>query len=466
MSRPFADRAAAGQVLAERLAATYAGRSDVVVLALPRGGVPVGYEVAKRLRAPLDVFLVRKLGAPGQEELAMGAIASGDVVVINDEVVRALKIAPEVLEAEIEHQSHELGRREAIYRGGRPPLDVGGKIVILIDDGLATGSTMRAAIAALRKERPARIVVAVPIGAASTCAEFERIADECICAVAPENFRAVGLWYEDFAQIGDDEVCTLLGGSAIGAAAPQNQGVAAGKSTKTDGPAAGESHPKAAREPGIEERDVTITTDGRRLRGLLNVPADAPAVVVFVHGSGSCRLSERSRYVASVLEDDGFGTLLIDLLEESEADDQAKVFDIELLAGRLQKATQWLASQPETSKRRLAYFGTSTGTAAALLAAARAPESVGAIVSRGGRPDLARDVLPRVAAPTRLIVGGRDEVVLELNRESFELLECPRLLDIIPRASHLFLEPGALPKVARLASEWFLRYLVSPSSEQ
>jgi len=209
MSRPFANRAEAGRILAEKLVA-YAGRPGVIVLGLPRGGVPVAYEVARALGAPLDIFLVRKLGAPGQEELAMGAIASGDVVVINDEVVEALKISPQTIKAEVDHERRELARREAIYRGGRPPLDVKGKTVILIDDGLATGSTMRAAVAALRRQEPARIVVAVPIGASSTRDEFQTIADECICAIAPEHFRAVGLWYDDFAQTDDIEVCDLL----------------------------------------------------------------------------------------------------------------------------------------------------------------------------------------------------------------------------------------------------------------
>jgi len=209
MRRPFADRAAAGRVLAEKLA-DYAERDDVIVLALPRGGVPVASEVARALGAPLDVFVVRKLGAPSQEELAMGAIASGDVVVINDDVVKALKVPPEVLEEKIASERAELSRRESVYRGDRPPLDVQGRTVILIDDGLATGSTMRAAVMALRGQAPARIVVAVPIGAPATCAEFQQIADECICALTPEPFRAVGLWYEDFAQTTDDEVRELL----------------------------------------------------------------------------------------------------------------------------------------------------------------------------------------------------------------------------------------------------------------
>jgi putative phosphoribosyl transferase len=209
MDRPFADRREAGRILSLQLI-PYAGRDDVIVLGLPRGGVPVAFEAAQALNAPLDIFLVRKLGAPGHKELAMGAIASGGVVVVNTEVVRALKIAPDTVTAEVESEREELTRREAIYRGGRRPLDVRGKIVILIDDGLATGSTMRAAVTALRQKEPARIVVAVPVGAASTCAEFQTIADECVCAIAPEDFRAVGLWYDDFAQTGDDEVCDLL----------------------------------------------------------------------------------------------------------------------------------------------------------------------------------------------------------------------------------------------------------------
>jgi putative phosphoribosyl transferase len=221
MRRPFRDRAEAGRVLAEKLA-DYAGLSDVIVLALPRGGVPVAYEVARALRAPLDVFLVRKLGAPGHEELAMGAIASGGIVVMNDEVIKAMKVqADEILDA-IDSERRELARREVAYRDDRPPVDVRGRIVILIDDGLATGSTMRAAVKALRRQEPARIVVAVPIGAASTCAEFQDIADECICAVTPEPFRAVGLWYEDFSQTEDDEVAELLAraGAPAGAAFP------------------------------------------------------------------------------------------------------------------------------------------------------------------------------------------------------------------------------------------------------
>jgi putative phosphoribosyl transferase len=463
MSRLFADRADAGRVVAAKLAA-YAGRDDVIVLGLPRGGVPVAYEVALALKAPLDVFLVRKLGAPGQEELAMGAIASGDVVVINEEVVQSLKISPELVEAEVARERRELARREAIYHGGRPTLDVEGRTVILIDDGLATGSTMRAAVIALRRKNPARIVVAVPIGASSTCAELQEIADECLCVVAPEHFRAVGLWYDDFAQTGDDEVCDLL----IRAARAEGETVSDESISCKEANSSGSNEsPKAmsrSREGAAQVHDVAIAAGERTVLGTLTLPQGAVAVVVFAHGSGSGRLSPRNQQVARDLQEAGLGTLLIDLLEEHEAGDRARVFDIALLADRLQAAALWLASQPETARLRLGYFGASTGAGAALLAAAQAPAPIGAIVSRGGRPDLARDALPRVTAPSLLIVGGNDDQVLKLNRAAYAMLKCPRRLEVIPGASHLFPEPGALEEVSRLAREWFLEYLTGSSA--
>ena len=205
----FKDRSDAGRQLAAQLK-RYANRGDVLVLALPRGGVPVAYEVARELKASLEIFLVRKLGVPGYEELAMGAIASGGVRVINEDVVRQFNIPGEVIEAVAADEQRELERRERAYRDNRPPPDVKGQIAILIDDGLATGSTMRAAATALRKQAPARIVVAVPVSSPEICDEFRSEVDEIVCAVTPEPFRGVGLWYEDFSQTTDDEVRELL----------------------------------------------------------------------------------------------------------------------------------------------------------------------------------------------------------------------------------------------------------------
>jgi putative phosphoribosyl transferase len=209
MSKPFRDRAEAGRVLAEKLKA-YENRPDVVVLALPRGGVPVAYEVARKLNAPMDVFLVRKLGVPGHPELAMGAIASGGVRVLNEDVVDYLRIPGEIIDAVAMEELKELDRRERAYRGYDGAPDVRGRTVILVDDGLATGSSMRAAVTALRERQLARIIVAVPVAARATCDEFRSQVDEIVCAVTPEPFRAVGLWYEDFSQTTDEEVRDLL----------------------------------------------------------------------------------------------------------------------------------------------------------------------------------------------------------------------------------------------------------------
>jgi putative phosphoribosyl transferase len=195
------------------------------------------------------------------------------------------------------------------------------------------------------------------------------------------------------------------------------------------------------------------------LEGILAVPAGATRMVLFAHGSGSGRLSPRNQFVAQSLNEGGFGTLLIDLLTEEEAEDREKVFDIDLLAGRLQLAADWLQKEPRTASLRLGLFGASTGAAAALIAAVRQPETIAAVVSRGGRPDLVMDELTEVQAPTLLIVGGHDDVVLELNREALGFLRCPKKLEVIPRATHLFPEPGALEAVARLATEWFRQYL-------
>lgn len=213
------------------------------------------------------------------------------------------------------------------------------------------------------------------------------------------------------------------------------------------------------------QREIEIPSGRRRLSGILRVPAAARGVVAFAHGSGSGRFSPRNQFVARALEEGGLATLLLDLLEEEEAEDRAKVFDIELLAERLHSAANWLSQEPQTRALRLGYFGASTGAGAALVAAARAPAAVGAVVSRGGRPDLANIYLSAVKAPTLLIVGGNDDVVIQLNEQALRRLHCHKELVIVPGATHLFEEPGTLGEVARLAKQWFVRYLASESTE-
>lgn len=208
--RRFRDRAEAGQLLGRELARRFSAPEDVIVLALPRGGVPVGHEVAQALGAPLDAFIVRKLGVPGHEELAMGAIASGGVRVLNRDVLSYVPLSDKAIDAVAEREQEELERRERSYRGSRPPLDVHGKTVIVVDDGLATGSTMRAAVMALRKMEPRSIIVAVPVAAVQTCEDFRREGIDIVCLRTPEPFQAVGLWYDDFSQTSDAEVHHLL----------------------------------------------------------------------------------------------------------------------------------------------------------------------------------------------------------------------------------------------------------------
>jgi putative phosphoribosyl transferase len=239
MSIRYRDRADAGRAVAARLA-EYAGRGDVLVLALPRGGVPVAFEVARALKAPLDVFLVRKLGVPGREELAMGAIATAGVRLINRDIVQHLNIPARVIDEVAAVERAELERREREYRDDRPPPEVAGRTVILVDDGLATGASMRAAVAALRQGHPARIVVAVPIASAATCEEFRDLVDEVVCAQTPEPFHAVGIWYEDFSQTTDDEVRELLAIAAREAPSPSDR--AGGGASRADRPDEGQDH--------------------------------------------------------------------------------------------------------------------------------------------------------------------------------------------------------------------------------
>jgi putative phosphoribosyl transferase len=437
MDGRFADRAEAGRLVAEKLK-PLAGRRDVVVLALPRGGVPVAYESARRLGVPLVVFVVRKLGVPGHEELAMGALASGGVRVLNQDLIDQLGIPDRLVEDATLREQNEMERRERAYRGTRPAPDLRGKTVVLVDDGLATGNTMRAAVEAVRAQQPKKIIVAVPVAARSSCEDVADVADEVICARTPEPFHAVGLWYDDFEQTSDAEVGALLSQA-------QDRADAA--------------HAAAAQEGTT----IRIDAGGAQLEGDLALPSGARGMIVFAHGSGSSRFSPRNRAVAAALRDAGLGTLLVDLLTRDEERVDARTghlrFDIRLLATRLVACIEWLASGARTSDLKIGCFGASTGAAAALVAAALRQRLVAAVVSRGGRPDLAGPVLPQVRAPTLLVVGGKDEVVLELNRQAQEKLGGEKALVVIPGATHLFEEPGALERVAELARRWFVRWL-------
>ena len=430
ITRRFADRHSAGRELAERLSSL--ATEEPIVLGLARGGVPVAYEVAKALRAPLDVLVVRKIGAPGNPEYGIGAIAEGDIRVLDQEAVRHLLVSVEELQAAVARARVEVDARVQRYRGGRPPLGVKGRTAIVVDDGLATGGTARAALRAVRAQDPRSLVLAVPVGAPETVKALRDEADKVICLVKPELMRAVGLWYEHFEPTSDAEIAQLLAGVP----------------------------PDPPSRPPARSSEVRIPIgEGLEIVGDLVMPEPAHGLVVFAHGSGSSRHSPRNRQVARALNERRLGTLLLDLLTVVEELDRANVFDIALLAERLAAATRWAQAGPKLAGLPVGYFGASTGAGAALWAAAELGDEIGAVVSRGGRPDLAAGRLPEVHAPVLLIVGGDDEIVLELNRDAVTLLRAPSELAIVPGATHLFEEPGALEEVSRLAGEWFGRHL-------
>ncbi|GAB2765810.1 phosphoribosyltransferase family protein [Sinomonas soli] len=435
----FKDRSQAGRELARAL--TRYRQQDAVVLGLPRGGVPVAFEVAVALDAPLDVIVVRKLGVPFQPELAMGAVGEGGVRVLDDHVLAVSGVTERELALVEAREREVLRERTARIRAVRPQQDLRGRTAILVDDGIATGSTARAACRVARALGAARVVLAVPVGPADTVGEIAE-ADEVVCLTTPSPFRAVGRFYRDFSATTDDDVLQLLDAAARRAV-----------------------HPGPVDSPAPIDEDVAIPVDDTTVRGSLHLPATG-AVIVFAHGSGSSRHSPRNRAVARVLRDAGFGTLLMDLLSPEEELLRHAVFDVELLAARLTAVTAWLRTVSAGTPRPVGYFGASTGAAAALWAAAEPGADIGAIVSRGGRPDLAGPRLSAVRAPTLLIVGGADRQVLELNREAAAQLTCRHRLEIVPGATHLFEETGALDAVARLARDWFAEHLVGEPESQ
>lgn len=438
--RTFADRADAGRRLAGVLG-HLRGR-PLVVLGLPRGGVPVAFEVARALAAPLDVIVVRKLGVPFQPELGMGAIGEGGVRIVNREIVEMAGVSDRAL-AEVESRERaELERRASRYRGDRAPVPIAGRTVVVVDDGIATGSTARAACQVARARGAARVVLAVPVAPRGWADRISGDADECVSVEAPEAFFAIGEFYADFAQVSDGEVSACLERARNAEPVPL---VEAGSSS----------------DPALFDDEVEVEVEGGRvhLAGHLTVPEEPIGTVVFAHGSGSSRHSPRNRYVAAVLNDARLGTLLFDLLTVEEEHLRANVFDVELLAARLAAATAWLRAQPDVPGLPIGYFGASTGAAAALWASAEPGAGVGAVVSRGGRPDLAALRLGQVTAPTLLIVGGRDDLVLELNRAAQARIQGESRLAVVPGATHLFEEEGALEEVAELACGWFTAHL-------
>ncbi|MEU1273742.1 phosphoribosyltransferase family protein [Streptomyces sp. NPDC005799] len=419
----FQDRTDAGRRLARRL--EHLRGKDVLVLGLPRGGMPVAFQVARELGAALDVLVVRKLGVPRQPELAFGAVGDNGVRVLNDDVLREAGVGPDAQRTVERAERAELERRLTLYRRDRPPVPVAGRTVVVVDDGLATGATAEAACQVVHGQGAGPVVVAVPVGPERTVRRLRQSADEVVCLRSPHFFGSVGAWYDAFPQVDDTEVADLLA--------------------------------RATRP--VPDGDVDVPAGRVRLAARLTLPDGAPAVVAFAHGSGSGRHSPRNRYVADVLGRAGLGTLLLDLLDEDEERDRHKVFDIVLLARRLGAAALWLRRETGLP---VAYFGASTGAAAALEAAS-VDFDIRSVVSRGGRPDLATPAaLAHVRAPTLLVVGSLDTRVLGLNRLAADWMRCDHRIAVVPGATHLFEEPGTLSSVANLAREWFTAHLALP----
>jgi putative phosphoribosyl transferase len=438
----FKDREDAGRQLANRLS-PYANRNDVIVLGIPRGGVPVAFEIAQALNLPMDIFLSRKLGVPGREELAFGAIAAGDGRFLDREIIQALGISERQIERVTEKVKETLSQRAELYRGDRGPLQIEDRTVILVDDGIATGASIYAAINALQQMKPAKLVIAVPVAPPATCNWLRSVVDEVICISEPEQFYAVGQFYKQFSQVPDEEVIDLL--------------QRAWRLPVHTGSPVDSAREDSKRKGSIEARDALLP-------GTLSLPKDVKGIVLFAHGSGSSRHSPRNQRVAKVLQGQGLGTLLFDLLsrEEELLDQQTAElrFNIGLLAARLVGVTKWVTQQTSTKGLPIGYFGASTGAAAALAAAAQLPDLVAAVVSRGGRPDLAAEALGKVHASVLLLVGALDEKVVSLNRQALRQLQCQnKQLVLIPGATHLFEEPGALEQVAQAAAAWFAQHL-------
>lgn len=405
-----------------QLLSVYRGKKPLI-LAIPRGAVPMGRAIADALGGELDVALVHKLRAPYQPELANGSIDETGYVYLTDHA-RERELPRSYLETEKNVQLTTLRRRRQQYTMMRPAISLKGRVVIIVDDGIATGSTMLAAIHLARAQKPAKLIVATAVAPRDTIVRIAPLVDDLVCLQTPDEFFAVGEFFRDFSQVTDDDVIALLN--------PQ--------SSSDDDP------------------EVMIPADGYMLPGSLNIPAKATGIVLFAHGSGSSRRSPRNLAVAKILNSVHIGTLLFDLLTPDEDLDYQTRFNIPLLTRRLLTATHWLA-EGQGKGFHLGYFGASTGAASALMAAVELGSKVRCVISRGGRPDLAIKVLDRVQSPTLLLVGRKDSQVIELNQLAYERLACEKELSVIPGATHLFEEPGTLEEVARQAAVWCQKYL-------
>lgn len=439
----FHDYAEAGRRLARHL--EWLRGDDLVVLGLPRGGVPVAYEVAKALGAPLDFLVVRELPVPFETECAFGAIAESGIRVLNGALVNRIGLTEADITQVDDAERSELERQVAHYRDGRERISLADRTALIVDDGLATGTVARAACAAARAQGAARVVFAAPLGSPEAVQSTRSYADNVVCLETPPFYfwAKTSTGYRRFRRTTDSDIVALLAASHDRSPTPSR-------------------HVTGDKTPICDE-EIRVLAGDVPLAGHLTIPENPIGIVVFAHGSGSSRHSPRNRYVAESLQQAGLATLLLDLLTPDEEANRANVFDIGLLAKRLIDVTGWLATRPDTAALPIGYFGASTGAGAAALAATSPRVRIGALVSRGGRPDLADGALRNLHTPTLLIVGSRDKHVLALNHEAQAAIPAICQLVEVPHATHLFEEPGTLERVAVLARGWFVHYLCGPA---
>lgn len=417
----FDDRRDAGRQLAAVL--TSLEPENPVILGIPRGGIPVAAEVAAALNAPLDVVVVRKVGAPWNPEYAIGAVGESHSAVMDEHLVRAMHVPRRDIERLTQLCSDEVVRRTQTYRREHPQVPLAGRTVILIDDGLATGETARAALEIVRERNPRRIVVAAPVASRNAFDMLDELADRVVVLGIPEKFRYVAEYFDDFSEVSDADVQAIL------------------------------AEDRARNEPLAQTAEVAFRADGVMLPGTCHLPAHPKGLIIFAHASGSDHMNPRDIAIADHLNRRGFGTLRFDLVTRIEKGSK-KGIDIDVLARRMRAATTWARSWSE-KQLPIGFFGSSTGAAAALVAAAASPGTIAAIVCGDGSPALAEAALGNVSAPTLLIVGAQDTDVVAENRNAMNQLGCQTRLEVVPGAGHLFSEPGALDRVASLAGDWF-----------
>ncbi|RCV48296.1 phosphoribosyltransferase family protein [Marinitenerispora sediminis] len=429
VSLPFADRAEAGRRLADRVRALAV--TDPIVVALPHGGIAVGAELARRLRLPLDVLVVREIGLPGHPELGVGAIAEDGRVCFDDAILARLGVPRERFAATVAAEQAELARRLEVYRAGGPAPRLTGRDVIVVDDGAATGGTARAALRMARRQKPARLVLAVPVASPAAVEGLRSEADHLVVLTVPENFRAVREWYRDFGRPADEQVSAVL------------------SELRDLG-------------PGTEsERAVRVRARDVHLDGDLVMPSTARGAVVFALGRE--RASPRLRAVAAAVRQAGHATLLLDLVTEEEArleeEPAGEGPRTALLAERLEAAVRWLRRAAAPASRPVGLFGADAGSAAALVAAANRAEDIAAVVTYGGRIDLAGTALPGVRAPTLVLLESGESFLRELAEWALGRIGAPHEIRAVPGTERLLGRPGEWREAGTAAAEWFGRHL-------